>query len=546
MNKMLVVLALVGMLDLAGAAMAQPVSLPSAAASDPLALGWMQGFPPPADRLIRGTDADAFSFPKLRWSACHVRQLMPTVAVGRGDEAVRELPLALDAALGGLRFIPQGGGAPMSLDEAFDATYGDGLLVLHHGRIVYERYAGCLGRDGLHATMSITKSLTGLLGEMLIVEGVLDEGALVGDLIPELRNSGFGDASVRQVLDMSTALDFSEDYSNPKADIWAYARAGSALPAAGGKAPIGYLAYLQGVKKKGEHGEAFAYRTVNSDVLGWLIARSTGKPVNEVLAERIWSRLGAEREAFYTVDSLGTPYAGGGFNATLRDLGRLGQLLLDGGQLDGRQLIPPEAVARLTLGGDRGQFARAGLQLPGWSYAAMWWHTHDAHRAYTARGVHGQTIWIDPQADMVIVRLASHPQAANAANDAISLAVWRAVADHLLAHDPAPLLGREWVVEDIAGGGVIDNSRTSLHFSADGRLSGSASCNRFIGRYEARDGTLHIDGQLGSTMMMCPEALMNQERRLLDLLPRLDRYRIDDTGALVLGTPDGDAVKARR
>lgn len=545
-NEMLVALALASSLNLAGAAMAEPAAFPSAAASDPVALGWMQGFPPLADRLIRGTDADFFSFPKLRWTVCHFRQLVPTVAVARGSEAARELPLALVDGLGDLRFTPQGGGGSMTLDEAFDATYSDGLLVLHHGRIAYERYAGCLDRNGLHAVMSVTKSLTGLLGEVLVADGELDEQALVGDLIPELRQSGFADASVRQVLDMTTALDFSEDYADPKAEIWGYAAAGSAMPAAGKARPAGYLAYLQGVKKKGRHGRAFGYRTVNADVLGWLIARTTGKPVNEVLAERIWSRLGTDREAYYTVDSLGTPYAGGGFNATLRDLGRLGQLVLDEGQADGRQLIPPAAIARIALGGDRDKFAAAGLGLPGWSYAGMWWHTHDAHRAFTARGVHGQAIWIDPQADMVIVRLASHPQAANAANDPVSLATWRAIADYLVANDTAPLLGREWVVEDIAGGGVIDDSRVTLRFSADGQLSGSAGCNRLIGHYEAGDARLRIDEQLGTTMMMCPEALMHQEQKLLGLLPRLERYWIDETGALVLATAGGELLRARR
>lgn len=130
----------------------------SANASDPRALGWMQGFPPPADKTIRFTDPDYFSFPKLRWTVCHFRDLMPTADVERGPGAASGLPLALDAGIDAVRFTPLGGGQPITWAEAFDVNYSDGLLVLHHGRIVYERYAGCLDRDTLHGAMSLTKS----------------------------------------------------------------------------------------------------------------------------------------------------------------------------------------------------------------------------------------------------------------------------------------------------------------------------------------------------------------------------------------------------
>lgn len=519
----------------------------SASASDPRALAWMQGFPPPPAKIIRFTDADYFGFPKLRWTVCHFRELMPTAAVERGSEAARDLPRALDAGIGALRFTPLDGTRTMSWDEAFDANYSDGLVVLHHGRIVYERYAGCLGERTLHGAMSMTKSITGLLGEMLVAEGVLDENARVGRLVPELKESAFGDATVRQLLDMSTGLAYSEDYADPEAEVWQHAQAGSPLPKPEGyRGPRSYFEYLQTVRKQGEHGQAFAYKTVNTDALGWVLARASGKPLNELLAERVWSRLGAEREAFFAVDSIGTPFAGGGFNATLRDMARLGQLLLDEGELEGRQLLPREAIARLRRGGDTALFAKTGYALlPGWSYSGMWWHSHDAHGSFSARGVHGQTLWIDPRADMVVARFASHPVAANAANDPTSLPAWRALAEHLIATDPQPLLGREWIVEDIAGRGVIDDTRPSLRFHADGRLSGNASCNRILGRYESQARTLRVR-PAGSTMMACPPALMEQEDRLLKLLPRIQRYEVTADGTLRLHTAAGETITARR
>ncbi len=533
--------------------MAQQADALSADASNPVTMGWMQGFPPPADKVIRFTDADYFAFPKLRWTVCHFRELMPSVGVDNGADGARELPVALDPSIDAVSFTPLGGDAPMTWDEAFDANYTDGIIVLHHGRVVYERYDGCLDQTTLHGAMSVTKSLTGLLGEMLVAEGALDETARVGDIIPELQSSAFGDATVAELLEMTTALDYSEDYADPDAEVWAYAAAGSPLPQAEGySGPRSYFEFLETVRKSGTHGAAFGYKTINADALGWVIARTTGQSVAAILSERIWRRIGTEREAFYTVDSIGMPFAGGGFNATLRDLARFGQLMLDEGRLgegraDDMQIVPKAAIERIRQGGDAEKFAAAGYDLlPGWSYRGMWWISHDDHGAYAARGVHGQTIWIDPTADMVIVRFASNPVAANAASDPTSLPAYRALADHLMAgDDTAGLTGEEWVIEDIAGAGVIDNTQPSLLFLADGSLAGSATCNRIIGSYRVEGERVTIE-PVGTTMMACPEALMDQERKLLDLLPTVESFGIDDTGALILTTADGERITARR
>ena len=527
--------------------MAQETQPLYAQASDPMTLGWMQGQPPAPDKTISPGDPDAFSFPKLRWTFCHFNQLMPVAAVDRGPEAAAALPEALDPAIGDVVFTPLGGGEQMTWDAAFEANYSDGVIVLHHGRVVYERYGGCLTPEGLHGAMSVTKSLAGLMAEALIVEGRLDEAAPITSLIPELKDSAFGDATVRQVLEMTTALDYSEDYADPEADVWTYSAAGSAFPKGPDyTGPRGIYEALEGIRKDGAHGDAFGYKTPNADGVGWLVARVTGRSVADHLSQTVWSKLGQRREAYYTVDALGTPFTGGGFNANLRDMARYGQMILDGGRVGDEQVVPEPAIARLRQGGDPAKFAKAGYDLlSGWSYQGQWWITHDDHDSFAARGVHGQTIWIDPRADMVIVRFASHPVAANAASDPTSLPAYRAVADHLMANDTAPLLGREWLIEDIAGAGVIDNVPASLHFLAGGRLAGNASCNRIIGSYETDGADLEMI-PAGMTQMLCPEALMNQERKLLDLLPAISHYSIDDTGALILTTPDGTTIRARR
>lgn len=406
----------------------------SAEASDPAILGWMTGFPPPADKLIMQPESDFFSFPKLRWTVCHIRELMPTKQVSRGIGAPVPLKYALKKGIDDLTFTPIGGKCTMTWRESLSKNYTDGILIIHKGKVAYERYFGALYEIGKHAAMSMTKSMTGLLAEILVAEGQLDDRAKVEILVPELKGSAFGSATVRQVMDMTTALDYSEDYADPEADIWVYSKAASPLPKSKDyRGPNGYLEYLQTVKQKGVHGEAFGYKTVNTDALGWIISRVTGKDLAQLLSDRIWSRMGAEQDGYMTVDAKGTPFAGGGLSAGLRDLGRIGLIMLHNGAINGQRLFPQEVVKRIRYGGDKKAFAKAGYQtLQGGSYRSMWWMFHNKHGAFAARGVHGQTIYIDPAAEMVIVRFASYPTAKNAKIDPASLPAYQAVAEYLM------------------------------------------------------------------------------------------------------------------
>lgn len=413
----------------------RPDTYPDARASDPAKLGWMVGSPPPPDRIVRFEDGSYWRFPALRWSVSNFRQLMPTVNVSRGPGPVAVLPTALRDDIDSLTFTPLGAQRTMTWRESLDANYTDGIVVLHKGRIVYERYFGVLGPEGQHGLMSVTKTFVGTLAAMLVAEGRLDPGQRVDSYVPELAASAFGSATVRQVMDMTTGISFSEDYADPTAEIWLHAAAGNPLPKPKNyTGPRGYYEFLQTVKPQGAHGAAFAYRTANTDALGWIIARVTGRSVAQLLSERIWSRLGAEQDAYMSVDSIGTPFAGGGLSTGLRDLARFGEMIRNNGAFNGRQIIPAMAVADIRRGGNPADFARAGYELlPGWSYRNMWWVTHNEHGAFMARGVHGQALYIDPAAEMVIARFASTPVAGNSANDPTSLPAWHALARHLMA-----------------------------------------------------------------------------------------------------------------
>ena len=405
-----------------------------ASASDPVTLGWMVGSPPPPDKLIRFADGSWFRFPQTRWSFSNIRQLLPTRVVARGDGPVSVLPRAERTDIDGVTFQPLGSCDAMTWQQSLAANYTDGILILHRGNIVFERYFGALTADRPHIAFSVTKSFIATVAAMLVHDGALDENATVASYLPELRDAGLGDATIRQLLDMTTSPAYTEDYADPKSAVWEMSRAGGFLARPPGyTGPESFFEYIKTVQKAGPHGAAFVYKTLNTDALGAVMRRVTGKPLSELLSERVYSLLGAEHDAFFCVDPTGAEWAGAGLNLTLRDLARFGEAMRLTGRYNNRQIVPAAVVQDIRRGADRALFAKAGYQLlPGWSYRNMWWVSHNPHGAFTARGIHGQGIYIDPAAEMVIVRFASHPLAANSNFDSTSLPAYDAVARHLM------------------------------------------------------------------------------------------------------------------
>jgi CubicO group peptidase (beta-lactamase class C family) len=406
-------------------------------ASDPRKLGWMEGAPPPADKRITFAEDRFFKFPQIRWTLAHMRELVPTVNVWRGDTgpSVLERAGAGDAhAVEALRFQDLAG-RERGWEESLNDTYTDGILVLHRGRIVYERYLCALQPHVPHACFSITKSYACTLAAMLVHEGVLDETKPIPHYLPEMRGTAYEDATLREVMDMQIGVAYSELYSDPQAQIWDYSRAGGlrARPA-GYSGPGTFYEYLQTLKPEGRHGEAFAYKTVNTELLCWVMKRVTGVPLAHMLGERLWAPLGCEQDGYITVDSIGVPMGGGGLSASLRDLARFGELMRRDGDWHGKQLVPQAVVADIRRGSDPAKFAKAGYTLlPGYSYRSMWWVSHNEFGAFEGRGIHGQRLYVAPGADMVVARFGSHPVASSAANDPITLPAMLALGRMLRA-----------------------------------------------------------------------------------------------------------------
>ena len=407
-------------------ALAQAPQLPPPDSVSLDALGTMSSFPPKAGQLVN--DANRGQYPQMRWTLQHTRELVPTRNIRRGSAPPSPLPPA-PKNLDGYAFDDDKG-QKTTVADWLKGTYTDAIVVLHKGRLVYERYANQMRPETPHLLFSVTKSFTGLLAVQLVREGKIDPDALVTRYVPELAESAWGDMKVSEVMDMTGAVRYREVYTDPTSEVFAYAFSSNMLaPPPGYAGPKNTYDFLKTLKKDGEHGTAFVYRTVHSEVLGWIVTRVTGKHFTDVMSERLWTQLGMEEDAYMMVDSVGTPLQGAGLAATARDLARFGEMLRRGGEFNGRRIVDKATVDDIARGGDREKFKAGGMAFrPGYSYHDQWWILHNADGAYEASGIHGQMIHINPAAEMVVVKLSSHPVAGAGFTHPLTLRAWAALA----------------------------------------------------------------------------------------------------------------------
>jgi CubicO group peptidase (beta-lactamase class C family) len=401
-------------------------ALPPPASVSYDALGYMRTFPPVGDKLI--DNANRGRFPQMRWTLQHSREFLPTRNIRRGAGAPSPLPAAA-RDLDGYAFDDDKG-QRITVAKWLDDTYTDAIVVLHKGRVVHERYFNGMKPESPHLLFSITKSFTGLLAAQLVAEGRIDREALVTLYVPELAGSAWGDMKVRDVMDMTGAVRFREVYTDPTTEIFPYLYSSNLLPPPAGYAgPKNVYDFLKTLQKEGEHGAGFVYRTVHSEVLGWIVSRVTGKHWADLMTERFWTRLGMEEDAYVLVDSVGTPLQGAGLNATARDLARFGEMLRRGGEFNGQRILDAAVIDDLRRGGDREKFKAGGMAFrPGYSYHNQWWILHNADGAFEASGVNGQMLHVNPAAEMVVVKLSSHPIASAGPTHPLTLRAWAALA----------------------------------------------------------------------------------------------------------------------
>lgn len=331
------------------------------------------------------------------WSYRHIRELIPTARVRRGEPA-SPLP----------RARPPRSGLAVHRLLADDRT--DGLIVVHQGAVLLEEYRHGLKDDDVHLLQSVSKSITGTLAGILAGRDVLATSAPVTAYVPELEGTSFDGASVRDLLDMRAGTRFDENYADPASDIRASEAQFGWAP--GPRPAPDTLAYLAGLANHRRHGGQFEYRSILTDVLGLVIERASGAPFAETLGRELWSPMGAHTDAYVTVDAEGFAVADGGICVTLRDLARFGRLVLDDGAVDGRQVVPAQWLADTLAGGQdsAGAFAQDehSADLPGGHYRNQWW-VPAGHQVLLAMGIHGQFLFVDRSTRTVIALLSTWP-----------------------------------------------------------------------------------------------------------------------------------------
>ena len=338
-------------------------------------------------------DAPRFLF----WSAQEqplgyrfIERIFPTRIVKRGDKVS---PLPLHLMKYDVRYKYKG--EIWSTDRFMKNNHVAGLLVLKNGKIALERYAMGLTSTDRWESFSVTKSITSTL-----VGAAIEDGAIkslnddVTDYIPELKGSAYDGVTIRELLSMTSGVKWREVYTDPNSDV---AQFSQLIYGVGTKPELHYLARLP---RAHEPGTVFNYNTGEMSLVGFLVGRATGEHLADYLSEKIWTKIGAGRDAVWMIDRRGDEIGGCCLSMTLRDYGRFGQFILEGG----KGVLPKGWVADATrkhIDSDNGKLG----------YGYMWWTLPNG--TFAALGFFGQTIYIDPKQDLVIVVNSAWRQAAD-------------------------------------------------------------------------------------------------------------------------------------
>ena len=354
---------------------------------------------------------ESFQFgPVNRWTFSHMREIIPTVNIPRDTNRFLMLNNSDDLVAD---FSVEFQGRKQSIDEIAVHQFIDGLLIIKDGEIVVEKYYGHLTQDRPHLMNSVSKSIIGLVAGKLAAQGVIDLEKPVSHYVAALAKSGYGPDSLQTLLDMRDGSDYTETYADFTTTFrlqdcaigWTDA---DYCPKNG---PIGLYEFLPTVGREKSKLGTFSYRSGSTNVIGWVLEAVTKQPLAELISEHIWQPMGAEFDANITVDEGGFVLADHGISATLRDLGRMGLLVLNDGKAFGNEVIPSKFIQDI-----RGQQGDPKWPYPGLGgykpyYRSFWWGEGNPGGDISGYGIHGQFVRVVPEAGLVITMYSTWPRA---------------------------------------------------------------------------------------------------------------------------------------
>ena len=352
-----------------------------------------------------GADLSNWRAPPFhRWSFRHLREIIATETIAADPGDVRPLtsaPLSMDG------FALPDRGDTLDWTRFLEVTATSAVMILKDGKIAYEAYDAGMTARTPHIVMSMSKSILGLVAGRLSANGRLNLETPVIGLVPEVAATAYNGATLRHLLDMRAGAAFSPE------ETQRYTAAANWEPVTGDEPGDlhSFFASTPGVLAR-PHGGPFAYVSANSELLGWAIERATGRTFADLASELLWKPMGAACDAYVSLDRKGAARCTGGVCATVRDLARLGQLVLDGGVRDGREVIAPAWLADMRDGGDV-QAWKTGEWGPVFPYAEMryrggWYVVDSAPKMLFAMGTHGQNLFVDPDNRLVVAKLSFH------------------------------------------------------------------------------------------------------------------------------------------
>jgi hypothetical protein len=294
-------------------------------------------------------------------------------------------------------------GRSITAGDFLERSYTNALLIIKNDKIVFEKYLNNSNQDSRFISMSVAKSITSILIGMAIADGAITSVEdQITKYVPELAGTGYEGVSIRHALLMRSGVDWNERYDFGKESPMQRLHESAVV-----QNRMRFADAALELERSHAPGEVFNYSTVETAVLGWVLARAVGRPLEEYMSERWWKPAGMQSDGFWIADgppAVGRAINGMGFNATLRDYARIGLMMLHQGEANGKQLLPPSWVAEATVPNGT-EPAEPGTTR---GYQYQWWTFADSE-AYCGIGLQGQFLYIDPSTGTVVVKLSYFP-----------------------------------------------------------------------------------------------------------------------------------------
>ena len=384
----------------------------------------MNGFPPARESQV--TSFNYRDYPKNKWSFRNMAAPLHAIMIPR-EGPVHMFREAVTNSIGKTKVIKDS-----TFENVFDASEADAVIVIRNNTVLFEKYWNGLSRHYQHIWFSMTKSLTSSAFGLLVMQKKVDLKASPVKYVPELKGTPWERTTIQDVLNMSSALGFQESYTDTASLFYKYyggaitffpdANADTDPKTAKVLGAYDFLTRLATQNNNLQPGVKFEYNSTNVDVISWIISRITGKTYHEFIQENIWSKIGAEHDAYVNIDRSYTAVATGGMNSTVRDLALFGTLTLNRGKIDGKQIIPQlwvDETLKITQA-DKDRYLKNDVYVPArmpWvAYKNYWWILDETKGEYCAVGIHGQVLYINRSADLVIAYFSSQPTAGSVAS----------------------------------------------------------------------------------------------------------------------------------